>query len=98
MTSRLDDAAAALPAPDDIFGLPVDHDWREVNRYQPTGDGHEVIVSVARIPAGSGASNAQQQARPAQQVEGSRWSLRMHNAESVHVGLHRGGSRLCQSR
>jgi hypothetical protein len=52
MTSRLDDAAAALPAPDDIFGLPVDHDWREVNRYQPTGDdGHEVVVSVARMPA-----------------------------------------------
>jgi hypothetical protein len=52
MTSRLDDDAAALPAPDDIFGLPVDHDWREVNRYQPTGDdGHEVVVSVARMPA-----------------------------------------------
>ncbi len=52
MTSRLDDAADALPSPDDIFGLPVDHDWREVSRYQPTGDdGHEVIVSVARMPA-----------------------------------------------
>ncbi len=52
MTSRLDDTAAGLPARDHIFGLPLDHVWREVNRYQPTGDdGHEVVVSVARMPA-----------------------------------------------
>jgi hypothetical protein len=52
MHSRLDDDAAALPAPDDIFGLPLDQDWREVRRYQPTAaDGHEAIVSVARMPA-----------------------------------------------
>jgi hypothetical protein len=51
MTS-LDDAADALPAPDDILGLPMDPSWREVDRYLPTAeDGHEVVVSVARMPA-----------------------------------------------
>lgn len=52
MTSPLEDAAYRLPAPDEIFGLPLDQDWREVNRYRPTADdGHEVVVSVSRMPA-----------------------------------------------
>jgi hypothetical protein len=52
VSTPLDDAAAALPAPDDFFGLALDPAWREVHRYQPTSvDGHEVIVSVARMPA-----------------------------------------------
>src|SRR5262249_35683001 len=59
VSSSLDDAVAALPAPDDIFGLALDPAWREVHRYQPTSaDGHEVIVSVARCPRSSGASRA----------------------------------------
>jgi hypothetical protein len=50
--ASLDDAADALPAQDDIFRLPMDPSWREVNRYPPTAeDGHEVVVSVARMPA-----------------------------------------------
>lgn len=52
MNSPLDDAASGLPAPDEEFGLPFDQDWREVNRYRPTADdGHEVVVSVSRMPA-----------------------------------------------
>ena len=52
MTSPLDDAASRRPAPDEEFGLPFDQDWREVNRYGPTADdGHEVVVSVSRMPA-----------------------------------------------
>jgi len=51
MAPSLDDAAAALPARDDFFGLPMDPTWQEVNRYPPRGDGHEVVVSVARMPA-----------------------------------------------
>jgi hypothetical protein len=52
MPSPLDDAAARLPAPDDFFGQPLDQEWREVSRHQPTSsDGHEAIVSVARMPA-----------------------------------------------
>jgi hypothetical protein len=50
--SPLDHAADVLAAPDDIFGLAVDPDWQEARRYPPTSeDGHEAIVSVARMPA-----------------------------------------------
>ena len=50
--SLLDDAADGLAAPDDFFGLAVDSEWREARRYPPTSeDGHEAIVSVARMPA-----------------------------------------------
>ena len=52
MTSPLDDAASRLPAPYELFGVPYERDWREVNRYRPTAeDGHEVVVSVSRMPA-----------------------------------------------
>jgi hypothetical protein len=49
---HLDDAADDLSAPETFMGLPVDGTWREVSRYQPTGEsGHEVVVSVVRMPA-----------------------------------------------
>lgn len=51
MDNSLDDIADDLRVADTIFGLPVDHDWREVRRYAAQGDGHNVVVSVARYPA-----------------------------------------------
>ena len=51
MHAPLDRDADELLAGKDIFDFSGHCDWREVRRYQSTGDGHEAIVSVVRLPA-----------------------------------------------
>lgn len=41
----------AIPGVPHLAGFNYDPEWREVHRYSGRGDGHEVIVSVARMPA-----------------------------------------------